>query len=480
MAGLMSGIFILLLGLFRLGRIVALIPAPVITGFTSGIAVLIAFGQIDNALGLTGTPAESVLDKLRLYSAQGIHPDADALLVTVLVVGIMLLWPRIKVLARIPGSLAAILIASAVVGIFDLNVSFIGEIPRSLLLEQRLQLGALPWAEIPNLLLPALTIAALGSIESLLCGAVAGNMTGIRMHNSVELVAQGIGNMLIPFFGGVPATAAIARTSVNVKSGGVTRMASIVHGFALLSAVLLLAPAMQRIPLAGLAGVLLVTAWRMNEWHAIHFYFSRRLKHAMLAFAITLAATLLLDLTQAILVGFGISSLIFMAQMSDLYVARQPLEREKLSQTQQEGLPAGKTISVYYLAGPLFFAAARRLLDEVEAQDEAKATIILSMRGVPLVDATGIEVLRELWQRQHAGGGDMLLAGLQPRVESLLQRTGMLGQLGSDRVFWSTDRAITALGQPVPSAAPEELLPPSGLDAGLMLTPHEDRFDEGV
>ena len=175
-------------------------------------------------------------------------------------------------------------------------------------------------------MIPAMSIAALGAIESLLCGAVAGNMTGIRLHSSVELVAQGIGNLIIPFFGGVPATAAIARTSVNIKSGGVTRLTSILHGVVLALVALLAAQIIGHVPMAALAGVLFVTAWRMNEWHAIHFYFGKRLKHAMIAFTVTLIATVMLDLTQAIIIGFGISTLIFMSQMSDLNITRQPVD----------------------------------------------------------------------------------------------------------------------------------------------------------
>ena len=443
LAGLLAGVMILALGIFRLGRVVALIPSPVISGFTSGIAVIIAFGQIDNFLGIKTPAAENVLEKLAIYAESGLTPNGSAVAVALIVMGTMILWPRFAWGKRVPGSLVGIVLATLLVVLLRWDVPTIGAIPRTILLEQRLRITAVPWEEIGNLIVPAMSIAALGSIESLLCGAVAGNMTGVRMFTNIELVAQGIGNIIIPFFGGVPATAAIARTSVNVKSGGVTRLVSVIHGLVLLGAALLFGGLIGRVPLAALAGVLMVTAWRMNEWHAIHFFFGRRLKHAMLAFAITLVATVLLDLTQAILIGFGISTLVFMAQMSELQISRRPVEADRL------GIALTATphnVSVYYLGGPLFFAAARRLLEMVEGQDGPDATLILSIRGVPLVDATGIEVLRELWHRQHAGGGDLLLTSMDQRVESQLQRGGLLDELGPSRLFWSADKAILSLG----------------------------------
>jgi SulP family sulfate permease len=477
--GALAGLMLIFLGIFRLGRVVAFIPAPVISGFTSGIAIIIAFGQVDNALGIKTPAAENVLGKLSIYFAGGFTPNISASLVTLLVMGIMLIWPRLKAVQRIPGSLAGIVIATIVVILLGWDTPTIGTIPRNILLDNRLRFGEIQWQNVGALVIPALSVAALGAIESLLCGAVAGNMTGIRLHSGIELVAQGIGNMIVPFFGGVPATAAIARTSVNIKSGGVTRLTSVLHGVALLLAALLFAPVIGRVPMAALAGVLLVTAWRMNEWHAIRFYFGKRLKHAIAAFLITLVCTVLLDLTQAIIVGFGISTLIFMAQMSDLITVRQPVDVEKLRTAGHDFIHPEHPIQVYYLSGPLFFAAARKLSEEVEAQETPDTCLILSLRGVPLIDATGVEVLREVWQRQKKGGGDFLLAGVQPRVEALLNRTGFLDEIGCERIFWSADRAILSRGVTLP----EETLhhtDSKGLDETLVMTPHEDQASRQV
>ncbi len=477
-AGLMAGAMMVLLGILKLGRVVSLIPAPVISGFTSGIALIIALGQLDNLLGVMSPPAENVIQRILLLVNSHPEPNPHALILSVVSVVLMVAWPRLPISRWIPSSLATIIAATGFVMVSGWNVAIIGAVPRSIVLSNRLSLEALVHADYAGLLVPAMSIAALGTIESLLCGAVAGNMTGIRMHNGVELVAQGVGNMLIPFFGGVPATAAIARSSVNVKSGSVTRLSSVFHGLTLLAFALLFAPIIGRIPLASLAGVLVVTAWRMNEWHAIRFYFSRRLKHAIIAFAITLAATVVLDLTQAIVIGFGISSLIFMAQMSDLQIARQSVDLAKLAAAGHRFVHPEHPIGVYYLSGPLFFAAARKLVDQVHGSDEPSATVILSMRGVPLVDATGVEVLREILRRQSAGGGRLLLASLQPRVESVLVRTGFLEELRPDSVFWSADRAILSLGGALPESEARAEMPASPLVSTLVITPHEDRTEQ--
>ena len=475
LAALMAGFMLTLLGIFRLGRVVALIPAPVVSGFTSGIAIIIALGQLDNFLGIKTPAAENVIEKLRHYAEHGFTPNPEAILLALLVIVIMIIWPRFKFGQRLPGSLVGIILATLVLVVAHWDVPVIGLIPRTILLENRLSPSQIPWADLSNLIVPAMSIAALGAIESLLCGAVAGNMTGIRLNNNLELIAQGIGNIVIPLFGGVPATAAIARTSVNIKSDGVTRLVPILHGVILLLAALLLAGIIGQVPLAALAGVLLVTAWRMNEWHTIRFYVDHRLKHALIAFAITLVATVVLDLTQAILIGFGISALIFMAQMSELQISRKPVEAERLAAVGQQFVHPGQDIAVYYLSGPLFFAAARRLLEFVESYDTPDTTLILSIRGVPLVDATGVEVIREILHRQRQGGGDVLLTSMDDRVRLLLERAGVLAELGPEHVFWSADKAIAALGAIVRSD-PASGTAEAPIMEGLLLAPFAEKM----
>lgn len=189
------------LGIFRLGRVVALIPSPVISGFTSGIAVIIALGQIDNFLGIKTPAAENIIEKMSYYVEQGVSPNGYAVILALLVMVTMLIWPRFEFGKRIPGSLVGIIFATLVAVLAGWDVPVIGAIPQTIILENRLRFSSIPWSDIGGLIVPAMSIAALGAIESLLCGAVAGNMTGVRMYSNIELIAQGLGNILIPFLG---------------------------------------------------------------------------------------------------------------------------------------------------------------------------------------------------------------------------------------------------------------------------------------
>ena len=330
-AGALAGALMLVIGLLRLGRFIAYIPAPVITGFTSGIALIIAIGQIDNFLGVKTPGTDSAALKWIGYFKGGFTPDWRAIALGGLVILTMIAWPK-KWNARFPASLLGIVLATLLNALLNWPVKVIGAIPQTLLLSDRLTLAAIPWANLQDFAAPALTIAALGAVESLLCGAVASNMTGVRLQANQELIAQGVGNIVIPFFGGVPATAAIARSSVGIKSGGQTRLVSVIHALALLASMFVLAPVMSRIPLAALAGVLIVTAWRMNEWEAIHYIFGRRFKTAMITFGITMLATITLDLTQAILIGAFLSGAVFLSQIANMEIDVQDVDPEKLRQ----------------------------------------------------------------------------------------------------------------------------------------------------
>ncbi len=441
-AGLMSGLFLLAIGLLRLGRFITFIPSPVVTGFTSGIALIIAIGQIDNLLGVSTPEADSAAGKLIGYFRGGFGVDWHTLAVGLLVIALMILWPK-RWNARFPASLAGIIVATGVVVATGWVIPVIGAIPRTLLLEERLTLAAVPWDDLQDFIAPALTIAALGAVESLLCGAVASNMTGVRLHANQELIAQGVGNAVIPFFGGVPATAAIARTSVGIKSGGRTRVVSLSHALALLASMFVLAPLMSRIPLAALAGVLVVTAWRMNEWESIHYIFSHRFKTAMLTFGITLVATITLDLTQAILIGAFLSAAVFLSEIADLEIELQAVDPDKLQLRgiALRGDPGG--IRVAYLTGPLFFAATDRF-NEAFAHLEGVHTLILSMRGVPLIDTSGLQALQSLAQRLHAQGAVLMLAGAHADVRRKIERGGLVDVIGADNFFWGADQAIMA------------------------------------
>ncbi len=444
-AGVMAGAIMLVIGALKWGRFLAFIPASVVTGFTSGIALIIAISQIDSLLGVDTPMAESaalkVLGYLRL--AATLQPDGHALALGGLVIAIMVLWPA-RWGTRFPASLFAIAVATIVPFMAGWQVAEIAEIPHGVLLADRLDFGAFPFEHLRDLLLPALSIAALGAVESLLCGSVASNMTGVRLHADQELVAQGVGNILIPFFGGVPATAAIARTSVGIKSGGQTRMVSLVHAVVLLASMFVLAPVMSHIPLAALAGVLLVTAWRMNEWHAIRFLLRHRIRSEILAFLVTLGATVVLDLTWAILLGAGLSAAVFLNKIARLQATVQPLDPEKLRRRGIELHRPCEHIQVAYLIGPVFFAAIDHFHSAL-AKVPPSDSLVLSMRGVPLIDLSGVEALTDLANRVRAAGGTLLIVGVQERVRQMLERGGVVALLGEENFFWGADHAILAL-----------------------------------
>lgn len=272
-----AGVLLLLAGVLKLGRLISFIPMPVIMGFTSGIAVIIALGQIDNFFGTT-SEGLSNMEKLLSYGRLGFPVNWQAALIGLLVVAIMILWPK-KWGARVPGSLVGIVAAAIITSVFRMDsLATVGDIPRTLLLADRLDLKSLNFAMLRDLLSPVVTIAALGMIESLLCGASASRMKGEKFDADQELIAQGVGNILLPLFGGVPATAAIARTSVAVKSGQQTRLTSVFHSVFLLASMFLLGGVMARLPLSALAGVLMVTAWRMNDWAGIRYVFRHHFK----------------------------------------------------------------------------------------------------------------------------------------------------------------------------------------------------------
>jgi len=455
---LLAGIILILVGIFKLGQIINFIPSSVITGFTSGIAVIIFVGQIGNLLGVEPIPGENALLQLWEYLRFRETPNPSAVLLSLLVIVTMALWPS-RFNARFPGSLVALILATAVAAAFRLDVPTIGSIPQSIVLDERLTLATIPWHRIDELIGPALSVAALGAIESLLCGAVIGRQTSVKMDDIQELFAQGVGNMVVPFFGGVPVTAAIARSSVAVKSGAVTRLTGIVHGLMLLLAAQVLAPVISRVPLAALGGVLAVTAWRMNEWKAIREIFRQRFSSEWLAFLITLVATAVLDLTQAIILGVAFSALVFVLQSSKAEIICKPISVEDMRKIGYELKCGGERILVVYVVGPLFFGTAHRFSKTLESLD-AYDDIILSLRTVPLIDTTGMQAIAEFIKAHRARGRHVYVSGLAKPVREKLERGGIIAMLGEERVFWSADQAIVAADrrraaqlQPNPSIA---------------------------
>ncbi|HYE10459.1 MAG TPA: SulP family inorganic anion transporter, partial [Patescibacteria group bacterium] len=357
-ACLLSGILLLLAGIFKLGDLVSFIPLPVITGFTSGIAVIIALGQINNLTGFVSS-GHSTLAKLSSYFTMEQSFNAAAFVIGAAVILFMLIYPK-KLNQYCPSSLAAIILATVAAVIFKLPIDNVGEIPRSIFLQDRLHLSGINMDQIQSLLIPAVSIAALGLIESLLCGASAGRMKNEKLNAGQELIAQGIGNIVLPFFGGVPATAAIARTSVAISSGAQTRLTSIFHAIVLLLSMFVLGGVMSAIPLSALAGVLIVTAWRMNEWHVIKDIFNKKLKSSISKFLITMAATVIFDLTIAIIIGVFFSVVMFVIKVSDMQINVSDIDPNKLQDKTQYN-DHHKRTCVIYITGPLYFGTANKL-----------------------------------------------------------------------------------------------------------------------
>lgn len=446
-AGLLSGVIMVIMAVLKIGKLVSYIPVPVITGFTSGIAIIIFLGQIDNFFG-TVSKGENALQKLWSYTELGFHPNWWAILFGMIVVLLMVFYPK-KLNAYFPSSLAAIVVTVALN--FFLNpdaaastVAEVGAIPRTLITKDSLLvqgLGNIDFANIKNLIMPAVSIALLGMIESLLCGAAAGKMKGEKLNSTRELIAQGIGNIVIPLFGGVPATAAIARTSVVIKSGGQTRMASVIHSITLILSMFLLGGIMSRIPLAALAGVLIITAVRMNDWPSIRQLFSKKLKYSALQYFVTMIATVVFDLTMAILIGVVAAMLLFILKSSELKIDIADIDDEKLGYTEHD---VHSRIKIVYLAGPLFFGTQDQLTEKLEKLEDLRG-IVFSMRGVPTIDDSAISELEAIMEAYRAKGTEVLFCGVHPQVVKTMDRAGFVEKVGKQSFLWDAVTAIEKL-----------------------------------
>lgn len=424
----LAGIILLLCGIFKIGKLVELIPTPVIIGFTSGIAVVIAFGQIDNVFG-TVSKGENIIQKIIYYFQNGFHPSLYSLLIGLLVIAIMLIWPK-NWNAKVPSSLVAIVVAGLITYLFRLDVLTVGEIPKTMLHQIRLNVSGINLSNTLSLLPPAFTIAALCMIESLLCASSASRMKNEAFDADRELISQGIGNIIIPFFGGVPSTSAIARTSVAIKSGGQTRLTGVLHSCFLLICMFILSPAMAVLPLSALGGVLMVTAWRMNEWDKIKFIFSKKFKGAILKFTITMLTTILFDLTIAILVGVLFSLIVFVMNVSKLQITFSKILNDPNNQYGDCG--------VLYVTGPVFFANSAKLIKCLENHTGCKK-LILSMRGVPLMDITCADALMEFYNHNKSEDFQLYFCGVQEKVMENFKRLGLDKEIGDAHFYWSVD-----------------------------------------
>jgi len=435
-----AGAILVAAGVLKLGRIIYLIPSSVITGFTSGIAIIIALGQLDNFFGVK-SEGELAIMKVVSYFTDGFNPNWQAVGIGAAVIALMLIWPK-KLNDKLPSSLAAIILVLIACYFIKPDVEVVGDIPKSLFLEDRLSIAGLSIEQFWDLVVPALSIAALGMIESLLCGASASKMKKENFNADRELVAQGIGNMVIPLFGGVPATAAIARTSVVIKAGSETRLAGIIHAAILLLSMFVLAPVMSQIPLSALAGILIVTAWRMNDWENIHFIFGHKFKSGITKFAITMVATVFLDLTKAIIIGVALSAFLILVKLTDIEINISDIDKDRLEEVGINLEKVSKKVKVAYLTGAIFFAVTNKIQSKLKEEEGVTEGLILSMRGVPMIDLSGIQALTELVQELEAGGTEVYLTSVQPKVLEKMRQGGLIDLIGEEYVFQSAEQAI--------------------------------------
>ncbi|MBO3461834.1 SulP family inorganic anion transporter [Aetokthonos hydrillicola] len=437
-AGVIAGIIQVALGVAKLGRLVKFIPYPVTAGFTNGIAVIIFCGQLNNFFGLKLSRSEHFLPGLWQTITHLEQLNWAAVVLATIVILTQLFWVRVT--RVVPGSLVGLVLATAIASVFHLHVPTIGSIPQSLPLPQSIP----HWNDfglIQELINPALALAALGSIESLLSAVVADGMTVSEKHNSDrELIGQGLANIVVPFFGGIPATGAIARTAVNVRAGGRTRLSGVIQGVALAAIVLTLAPLAAQIPLAALAGILIVTSVRMIEWEAIGLLV-RATYSDFAVMILTWMVTIFFDLVLAVEVGLIAAGALFIKRMSELSLAKVP---------ETDAFPPGipleltKEIAVYRVDGPVFFGAAERFVTFLRDEPEVKY-LILRMRFVPNMDTTGLVAMEDIYHDLKRHGCRLILSGLQSDVQKLLERTGLLDKIGRENCFETTDAAIYAL-----------------------------------
>ncbi|MDD3411789.1 MAG: SulP family inorganic anion transporter [Eubacteriales bacterium] len=438
-ATFLAGAVLVLCGVLKLGRLTSFIPMPVITGFTSGIAVIIALGQVDNFFGVA-SQGETAVAKLLSYGTLGFSPDWTAVIMGLCVILFMAFFPK-KWNAVVPASLISIILATAVSMLFHLDVKSVGAIPTTLLPDNRLTLAGLDMNTVQAMISPAFSIAVLGMIESLLCGASAGRMTGVKLDSDQELIAQGIGNMALPFFGGIPATAAIARTSVAIKSGAKTRLTGVFHALALLVFMLALSPVMSQIPLCALAGVLMVTAWRMNEWHAIRFLLSRRLKSSILMFFATMIATIVFDLTIAILIGVGLGVIVMLSRLSHLEIKYADVDCDRLDIQDAKTRERLSGAVACYVNGPIMFANAQAVEQMADKLTDCH-TVFMSLRGCSDMDVSGAQAMVNLAHVLRGRGTALILTGLPEKAKLMADRCGLTEEIGEEHFYHAMDRAI--------------------------------------
>lgn len=440
-ATIIAGILLILMGLFKLGAIVRFVPFPITTGFTAGIAVTLTIGQLKDFLGLTypaGTPTVDTMEKIAALANNIATVNVQACVVGVVCLAILFLWPRVT--ERIPSSLVALLIGIALVSGLGLDVSTIGDLYVINSALPEFHLPQLDTALFRDQLANGVTIAILAAIESLLSCVVADSMISAHHRANTELVAQGIGNIASVLFGGIPATGAIARTAANVKAGGRTPIAGMVHALVLIAVLAFLMPYAALIPMPTIAAILLYVAYNMSGWRNFVHLCQTASKAAVGTLVLTFTLTIAFDLVVAIGAGMLISMVMFMKSMSEETEVKgwRYYCDENSEVTHLRELP--KSVRVYEINGPMFFGMTERIADI--SVKEFTRYLIIRMRGVPSLDATGMNALENLHRYCDAHGVSLIFSHVNEQPMKAMRHAGFVELVGEEHFRSSIDDAI--------------------------------------
>lgn len=442
-ATFLAGIMMILMGVLRFGNLIKFIPKTITVGFTLGIAIGIFSGQLKDLFGLDmgAVPAEFV-EKWVSY-VQHFHTiQWPTLMIGMLALLIQIFWPHVS--QKIPGSLVAIIVTTAIVSFGHLSVATIGDLYTIKAGLPTLTMPNLSFSLIRQMISPAFTIAILASIESLLSCVVSDGMIGSRHRSNAELVGQGVGNMMSALFGGIPATGAIARTAANVKNGGRTPIAGIVHALTLLLILLFLMPYASLIPMSCLASILVIVAYNMSGWRTFIYILRKAPKSDIAVLLITLFLTVFFDLVVAIEFGMILAAFLFLKRMSDVATVRQWVDKDNLDNEEiSEDIDlkrVPKHTVVYEIFGSLFFGATTEFLNFTH--EEGKRVLILRMRNVPVMDISGLEALEETFEICKKKKMTLILSHVNEQPYHVMEKAGFIEKIGRDNICKNIDASL--------------------------------------
>lgn len=434
---ILAGIFLIIFGLFRFGSLLRFIPHPLIVGFTAGIAIIIFSTQIPEAFGLSNVEAsESFIGKWINYIKAFPTINYLAVIITVSTIVISLFFNKIS--KKIPGSFVAIIIITVVVFIFDIPVDTIetrfGEISGKF----SFTVPHINFTNLKDYLSPAITIALLGAIESLLSAVVADGMIGANHKSNTELIGQGIANIVAPFFGGIPATGAIARTATNIKNGGRTPVSGMIHALLLLLIMLVFGPWAKLIPMSCLAGILIVVSYNMSGWRSFISIFKSGMSDILILLT-TFILTVVVDLTVAIQIGMILAAILFMKRMADNGLS---ILKENYADIAENYTDIPKEIEIYEITGPFFFGAAKHYAEVIKNHKDTTKILIIRMRHVPFMDSTGLYNFKEAIKVLQNKQKKIFLSGVQEPVLNALDKNQISTMIGKDNIFDNFDAAL--------------------------------------